>query len=89
MSGLRDRCRNVGTTSLLTLDLRPNVAGIGTLHLLATLYSDLRSDVMRRVSEGERRGSGGWVRKSGVENESCAWAECTAVGAVGIRRGWR
>ena len=45
LSELRDRCRNVGTTSLLALDLHPNVAGIGTLHLLATLYSDLRSDV--------------------------------------------
>ena len=28
---LRDQCRNVGATSLLDLDLHPNVAGIGTL----------------------------------------------------------
>jgi hypothetical protein len=29
---LHDQCRNVGVTSLLDLDLHPNVAGIGTLH---------------------------------------------------------
>ena len=73
-SGLRSWCRDVSATSLLALDLHPNVAGIGTLHLLLTLNSDLRSDVTRRASEGERRGSGGWVRLSGIENESCAWA---------------
>ena len=46
LSELRDQCRNVGATSLLDLDLHPNVAGIGTLHLLSTLNSDLRSDMM-------------------------------------------
>ena len=72
VSGLRSRCRSVGIVSQLALNLRPNVAGIGTLHLLATLYSDPRSDVMRRVSESERRGSGGWVRKLGIEKSlSC------------------
>ena len=73
-SGLRSRCRNVSATLLLDLDLHPNVAGIGTLHLLLTLNSDLRSDVTRRASESEGRGRGGRVRLSGVGNESCAWA---------------
>ena len=36
LSELRDQCRNVGATSLLDLDLHPNVAGIGTLHCLCT-----------------------------------------------------
>ena len=54
------RHRNVSATSLLALDLHPNVAGIGTLHLLSTLNSDLQSDVMRRVSESERKGEW-WV----------------------------
>ena len=60
-------CWNVGATLLLALDLHPNIAGIGMLHLLLTLNSDLRSDVMQRASEGEGRGSGGWVRKLGIE----------------------
>ena len=58
-------CRNVSATLRVTLDIHPNVAGIGTLHLLATLYSDLRSDVTRRASEGEREGSGGRVHNGG------------------------
>ena len=69
-SELRDWCRNVSATSLLALDLLPNVAGIGTLHLLATLNSDLRSDVMQRVSKSERRGSGGWVCNGRRQKES-------------------
>ena len=32
LSELRDWRRNVGATSLLDLDLHPNVAGFGTLH---------------------------------------------------------
>ena len=77
------RCRNIRIASRFALDLRPNVAGIGMLHLLATLYSDLRSDVMQRASEGEGKGSGGWVHMSGIENESCAWA-----GMYSSRSGW-
>ena len=34
---LRERRRNVGATSLLALDLHPNVAGIGTLQRLILL----------------------------------------------------
>ena len=42
----RSRCRNVRIALRFALDLRPNIAGIGTLHLLLTLNSDLWSDVM-------------------------------------------
>ena len=83
VSGLCSHCRNIGATSLLTLDLCSNVAGIGMLHLLATLNSDLRSDVMRRASKGKGRGTGGQVRLLGVGNESCAWA-----GMYSSRSGW-
>ena len=31
-SGLRSRCQNVGIALRFALDLRPNIAGIGTLH---------------------------------------------------------
>ena len=62
---------NVGIASRFALDIHPNVAGIGMLHLLATLYSDLRSDVMRRASEGKRKGSGGRVRNGRHWKESC------------------
>ena len=31
-SELCDQCRNIGATSLVALDLHPNVAGIGMLH---------------------------------------------------------
>ena len=85
-SGLRSRCRNVSATLLLTLGLRPNVAGIGTLHLLSTLNSDLRSDVTRRVSESEGRGRGGRVRKSGIENLLLVYAggDCTESEGLAI-----
>jgi hypothetical protein len=34
LSELRDQCWNVSATSLLALDLHPNIAGIGTLQRL-------------------------------------------------------
>ena len=73
-------------TSQVALDICSNVAGIGVLHLLSTLNSDLRSDVMRRVSEGERRGSGGRVHKLGIGKNLLAYAggDCTESKALAI-----
>jgi hypothetical protein len=49
LSELRDQCRNVGATSLLDLDLHPNVAGIGTLQRY--IYS-IRATLVVQFSMG-------------------------------------
>ena len=59
------QCQNIRIVSQFALNLGPNVARIGMLHLLLTLNSDLRSDAMQRASECKGRGRGGRVRNGG------------------------
>ena len=46
-SGLRSRCRNVRIALWFTLDLRPNVAGIGTLHRVSVAMKNSWSFVVK------------------------------------------